>query len=144
MSPNRALFHDFGLSLSHCTGSGSLFPHQQALTSIPRIRDKLGCCRQPFFPFCLFFSLLFFLIFLNFFSSLLQGTAKPVTALSFTEMIPSCQNVLEEVHLPVSLSPKAVSEHGLTLCDPRQSGGVLRALGRRNFLAQLSAMKVNR
>lgn len=92
--------------------------------------------------FLFVFSFPFYFHFFNFF--LQQGTAKHVTALSFTEMIPSCQNVLEKVHLPSSLSPKAVSEHGLMLCDPRQSGGVLRALGRRNFLAQLSAMKANR
>lgn len=110
-------------------------------SSHPFLESGTGCSVvDNFFPFCLF-SFIFSLF--NFFS-LQQGTAKHVTSLSFTEMIPSCQNVLEEVHLPASLSPKAVSEHGLMLCDPRQSGGVLRALGRRNFLAQLSAMKVNR
>jgi len=76
--------------------------------------------------------------------SVFQGTAKHVTAPSFTEMIPSCQNALEEVLPPVSLSPKAMAEQGFMLCDPRQCGGVLRVLGRRNCLAQLPAMKVGR
>lgn len=53
--------------------------------------------------------------FYSFFSPLFQGAAEHVTALSFTEMISSCQNVLEEVHSTVSLSSKAVAECGLML-----------------------------
>lgn len=130
------------------SASPFLTAHGQATSSLnkpshPFIGSGIGWdVVDNVFPFCPFSFIFYFFNLIS--SPLLQGTAKHVTALSFTEMIPSCQNVLEEVHLSMSLSPKAVSEHGLLLCDPSQSGGVLRALWRRNFLAQLSAMKVNR
>lgn len=103
----------------------------------------------------LFYSILFYFILFYLFSShipcplLFFSKGQPniydsMSQLSFTEMIFSCQNVLEEVCPPVSLSPKAVAECILTLCDPKQCKGVVRALGRRNYLAQLPAMKVSR